>query len=92
MMICLFHYLGGGEFLAPVLVVLGEDPGMKHRRVSGVCAVLAAEHPEGELGVVDHRGHDQLRLAESPPVGPRALEMTRYVEATAGRGLGGRRR
>lgn len=47
---------------------------MQHGRVRRLGAVLAAEHPEGELGVVDHRSDDELRRSEAVPVGPRSLD------------------
>lgn len=59
--------------MGSILVVLGEDARVEHRSVGGVGAVFPAEHPEGELGVVDHGGHHQLRPAQTCPVGPGPL-------------------
>lgn len=62
--------LAGGEFHAPVLLSLGEDPRVEHRRVGGLGAVLPAEHPERQLGVVHHGRDYELGSAQPIPVGP----------------------
>lgn len=46
---------------------------MKHRRVRGLGAVLSAEHPERQLGVVDHESDYQSRPTQPVPVGPGPL-------------------
>jgi hypothetical protein len=66
-------YLARGELHGPVLVVLGEDAGVEHGRVCRVGAVPAAQHAEGQLGVIHHRRHGEARGPEPPPVRPRAL-------------------
>lgn len=88
-------HLAGCELHLPILLVLREDPRVQHRRVGGLGAVLPAEHPERQLRVVHHRGHDEPGFAESPPVRPGSLDVRVPAQRAAGslrrgeRGIGG---
>ena len=70
---CLHHYLWiisanlsdnwpilrtRGEVYTLVSLVRGHHLGMKHRCVCEVDPILAREHAEGELGLIDHRAAD----------------------------------
>jgi len=46
---------------------------MEHGRVRALGTVLAAQHPERQLRVVDHRGHYEPGPAQLGPMGPRLL-------------------
>lgn len=47
---------------------------MQHRCVGGLRPVLAAQHPERQLGVVYHGRHHELWRPEPPPVLPGPLD------------------
>lgn len=63
-------YLAGGEFHRPVLLILGEDAGVEHGRVRRLRPIPAAKHAKGELRVIDHGRHHQLRHPQPLPVPP----------------------
>ena len=43
--------LAGGEMLIPVFGILQEEPAVQHGRIGCSAAVLAAQHPEGQLAL-----------------------------------------
>lgn len=47
---------------------------MEHRCVGGLGAVLTAEQPVRQLGVVDHGGDDEFWPTQAIPVGPGPLD------------------
>lgn len=87
-------YLASGELLVAILLVLREYPRVQHGSVGGGGAVLPAEHPEGKLGVVDHRGDDQLGPAQPRPVspGPFDARISSYAQTPSRRRQRRRRR